>query len=52
MSLLNQNSKKGKKKDNKKGASSSATGSKFIQKPKTTGGFVSKQANTGSQRGS
>ncbi|MBL7746015.1 MAG: hypothetical protein JNM19_01195 [Chitinophagaceae bacterium] len=53
MSLLNQNNKKGKKKDNKKAAAAgSAQGSKFIQKPKTSGGFVSKQANTGSQRGS
>lgn len=52
MSLLNQNNKKGKKKDNKKSAAPSGHGSKFIQKPKTSGGFVSKQANTGSQRGS
>lgn len=53
MSLLNQNNKKGKKKDGKKGAPAAAAGgSKFIQKPKTSGGFVSKQANTGSQRGS
>lgn len=52
MSLLNQNNKKGKKKDNKKAASGGNTqGSKFIQKPKS-GGFVSKQSNTGSQRGS
>ncbi len=53
MSLLNQNSK-GKKKENKKNNSAApagAPGSKFIQKPKT-GGFVSKQSNTGSQRGS
>lgn len=52
MSLLNQNNKKGKKKDNKKNATTGgAGGSKFIQKPKSTG-FVSKQSNTGSQRGS
>lgn len=52
MSLLNQNNKKGKKKDGKKsGAAQGQQGSKFIQKPKS-GGFVSKQANTGSQRGS
>lgn len=51
MSLLNQNNKKGKKKDNKKSAPNSSQGSKFIQKPKSTG-FVSKQSNTGSQRGS
>ncbi len=52
MSLLNQNNKKGKKKDNKKSATgTNAAGSKFIQKPKS-GGFVSKQSNTGSQRGS
>ena len=51
MSLLNQSNKKGKKKDNKKSAPGNAQGSKFIQKPKSTG-FVSKQSNTGSQRGS
>ena len=50
MSLLNQN-KKGKKKDDKKSKSGSTSGSKFIQKPKSSG-FVSKQQNTGSQRGS
>lgn len=51
MSLLNQGNKKGKKKDEKKGsAGTTPGGSKFIQKPKS--GFVSKQANTGSQRGS
>ena len=52
MSLLNQGNKKDKKKDPKKGAAPAASGgSKFIQKPKS-GGFVSKQSNTGSQRGS
>ncbi|HKZ66852.1 MAG TPA: hypothetical protein VJ111_10870 [Chitinophagaceae bacterium] len=52
MSLLNQKNNKDKKKDNKKAASANAKGgSKFIQKPKSTG-FVAKQANTGSQRGS
>ncbi len=51
MSLLNQKNKKDKKKENKKAAQQSAQGSKFIQKPKSTG-FVSKQSNTGSQRGS
>lgn len=51
MSLLNQNNKKGKKKDNKKSTPSGGQNSKFIQKPKSTG-FVSKQSNTGSQRGS
>ena len=50
MSLLNQQNNKGKKKGNKKANSTSTQGSKFIQKPKS--GFVSKQANTGSQRGS
>lgn len=50
MSLLNQNNKKGKKKDNKKNSPAAAKGSKFIQKPSS--GFVSKQQNTGSQRGS
>lgn len=52
MSLLNQKNNKDKKKGNKKANTGSAQGSKFIQKPKTSGGFVSKQANTGSQRGS
>lgn len=51
MSLLNQNNKKGKKKDSKKSGQSGNQSSKFIQKP-NSGGFVSKQANTGSQRGS
>lgn len=51
MSLLNQQNNKGKKKGNKKNNPANAQGSKFIQKPKSTG-FVSKQANTGSQRGS
>jgi hypothetical protein len=51
MSLLNQNNKKGKKKDNKKASAANAQDSKFIQKPKSAG-FVSKQSNTGSQRGS
>ncbi len=51
MSLLNQNNKKDKKKAGQKNsAGANAGGSKFIQKPKS--GFVSKQANTGSQRGS
>ncbi len=54
MSLLNQNNKKGKKKEDKKNSvGNSPGGSKFIQKSaKASGGFVSKQANTGSQRGS
>lgn len=52
MSLLNQKNSKDKKKANKKSNPGAAPGgSKFIQKPKT-GGFVSKQSNTGSQRGS
>ena len=52
MSLLNQKNSKDKKKGNKKAnPAGTAQGSKFIQKPKT-GGFVSKQSNTGSQRGS
>jgi hypothetical protein len=50
MSLLNQQNK-GKKKGNKKNSPNNNQGSKFIQKPKSSG-FVSKQANTGSQRGS
>jgi hypothetical protein len=50
MSLLNQNSKKDKKKGDKKGKSQSGQGSKHTQKPST--GFISKQQNTGSQRGS
>jgi len=53
MSLLNQQNNKGKKKGNKKNNPNAPQGgSKFIQKPKASGGFVSKQANTGSQRGS
>ncbi len=52
MSLLNQNNKKGKKKDNKKAPAAGSQASKFIQKPTKSGGFVSKQSNTGSQRGS
>ena len=53
MSLLNQQNNKDKKKDNKKSAAAAKGGSKFIQsqKPKSSG-FVYKQANTGSQRGS
>lgn len=51
MSLLNQQKGKDKKKDGKKNPAGAAQGSKFIQKPKSTG-FVSKQSNTGSQRGS
>ena len=50
--MLNQQNKKGKKNSAKKSQPGSSQGSKFIQKPKTSGGFVSKQANTGSQRGS
>lgn len=52
MSLLNQKNNKDKKKDKKKSSVTAGAqgGSKFIQKPKT--GFVSKQSNTGSQRGS
>ena len=50
MSLLNQN--KGKKKnDKKKNQNTTGQGSKFIQKAQNTS-FVSKQQNTGSQRGS
>ena len=50
MSLLNQKNSKGNKKGDKKNKSADGKGSKFIQKPKS--GFVSKQQNTGSQRGS
>lgn len=50
MSLLNQQNK-GKKKGDKKTNPNASQGSKFIQKPKSAG-FVSKQQNTGSQRGS
>jgi hypothetical protein len=51
MSLLNQQNNKNKKKGDKKKNPNQPQGSKFIQKtqPNT---FVSKQANTGSQRGS
>jgi hypothetical protein len=53
MSLLNQQNNKGQKKDKKKAAAAANAkgGSKFIQKPKSSV-FVSKQSNTGSQRGS
>jgi len=51
MSLLNQNNKGKKKNDKKKNQNNAAPGSKFIQKPQANT-FVSKQANTGSQRGS
>lgn len=51
MSLLNQQNNKGKKKGQKKAPPAAGQGSKFIQKPKGPG-FVSKQSNTGSQRGS
>ncbi|MCO5238720.1 MAG: hypothetical protein M9904_01575 [Chitinophagaceae bacterium] len=51
MSLLNQQSNKGKKKANKKNSLANAPGSKFIQKPKPAA-FINKQTNTGSQRGS
>jgi hypothetical protein len=50
MSLLNQKNQKGKQKGDKKGQAQTGQGSKFIQKPKS--GFISKQQNTGSQRGS
>jgi hypothetical protein len=50
MSLLNQKNKNNKGKDGKNKAAAKTGGSKFIQKPKS--GFVSKQQNTGSQRGS
>jgi len=50
MSLLNQQNNKDKKKANKSKAEAKGQGSKFIQKPKS--GFISKQQNTGSQRGS
>lgn len=51
MSLLNQKNQKGKKGKAQNNTGSSAANSKFIQKPKSAG-FVSKQQNTGSQRGS
>jgi hypothetical protein len=50
MSLMNQKNNKDKKKGDKKSNPNAPGGSKFIQKPKS--GFVSKQQNTGSQRGS
>jgi hypothetical protein len=50
MSLLNQKNKKNDGKVGKKKDAAKGQGSKFIQKPKS--GFVSKQQNTGSQRGS
>ncbi len=51
MSLLNQNNKKGKKDNKGKDNNKQGNNSKFIQKPQS-GAFVSKQQNTGSQRGS
>jgi hypothetical protein len=51
MSLLNQNNKKGKKDNKGKDSNKQGSNSKFIQKPQS-GAFVSKQQNTGSQRGS
>lgn len=51
MSLLNQQNNKNKKKGDKKKNPNLAQGSKFIKKPQANT-FVSKQANTGSQRGS
>jgi hypothetical protein len=51
MSLLNPRDHRDKKKSKKKIAPPKDQGSKFIAKPKAPG-FVSKQANTGSQRGS
>ena len=51
MSLLNQKNQKGKSKADKKNKSTTGQGSKLIQKAKSPG-FVSKQQNTGSQRGS
>ena len=51
MSLQNQQNSKGKKKGNKKAGTANNQGPKFSQQPNTTG-FVSKQTNTGSQRGS
>ncbi|MFT3703676.1 MAG: hypothetical protein QM802_15040 [Agriterribacter sp.] len=52
MSLLNQQNSKGKKKGGKKNSQNNTQGSKFIAKQQPKSGFVSKQANTGSQRGS
>jgi hypothetical protein len=52
MSLLNQQKGKNKKKDSKKTNPAGQNNSKFIQKPQNAQGFVSKQSNTGSQRGS
>ena len=52
MSLLNQQNNKDKKKDKKKANAANNQGSKFIQKPGKATAFISKQSNTGSQRGS
>lgn len=52
MSLLNQQNNKDKKKGAKKNNQNNNQGSKFISKQQPKGGFVSKQTNTGSQRGS
>ena len=55
MSLLNQNNKKGKKKDNKKTPPGPNQGSKFIQKPAASNkaaGPAKRQQKTGGTRGS
>ncbi len=52
MSLQNQQHQKGKKKGNKTTKLANNQGSKFFQKQSKPAGFVSKQTNTGSQRGS
>ena len=52
MSLLNQNNKKGKKKDNKSTSPGNSQGSKFIAKPGKAGGFSQKPHKAGGTRGS
>ncbi|HQW43781.1 MAG: hypothetical protein IPP02_13055 [Chitinophagaceae bacterium] len=52
MSLLNQNSKKGKKKDDKKNSPGGSQGSKFIAKSGKASGFSVKPHKAGGTRGS
>jgi len=52
MSLMNQNNKKGKKKDDKKNTPAGGQGSKFIAKSGKASGFSQKPHKAGGTRGS
>lgn len=52
MSLLNQNNKKGKKKEDKKNSTGGSQGSKFIAKSGKTSNFSVKTHKAGGTRGS